>query len=138
MGERHAEVRIAVILSVAILIAVIQISETPSAVTQNATDDFPNEEVPVVAPVVVRDVARGVVIQSAAPRSAATQCVPVAVFQYVADPDAMVVLQNEAAKVLPDGAPAVVLSGRLGLDAVHVVPVLASSSLRVVRCAAQE
>jgi hypothetical protein len=124
----NAEVRIAVILSVA-----IQNAATRSVVTQDAMGDSPNAAGLAVVPIEVQDVARAVVIQSAATRCEAVRCVQVAVFQCVADLDAMVVLQhaavppnaavlqNAAAKVLPDGARGDARAGRLALDEVHAV-----------------
>jgi hypothetical protein len=158
---RNAEIPIAVTPSVVVDLTAVAAPNAevpsaviPSAVTQNATGDFPNEAVLVAAPFVVRAVARGAVIQSAVIRSAAAQCVQVVAFQCEADLDAMVVLQNEAAKVLPHGARAVVPAGRLAPDAVHVVQSVvdfevarvsqvllpapsAKASLRVVQCAVQ-
>jgi hypothetical protein len=136
--DLNVEVRIVVVRSVAVLNAavdltlvvgpnaVVRIEVIPSVVTQigvtqDATGDFPNAGVRAVVLIVVQDVVPDVVIQSAATRYEAARCVQVAVFQYVADLDAMVVLQHAAAKVLPDGARGDVLDGRLAPDAAHVV-----------------
>jgi len=144
----NVEVRIAVIRSVAALnaavdltsavgpnamvrIEVIQNAVTPSVVTQGAMADFPNAVVQAVVLNVVQDVVPDVVLQSAATRCGAAPCVRVAVFQCVADLDAMVVLQNvvvlqnAAAKVLPDAARGDVPAGLHAPDAVHAVQCVA-------------
>ncbi len=143
-AEPNVEVRIAVIPSAATLsavvdltsvvvtnaevrIEVIQNAATRNVVTLDATGDFPNAAVLVVVLSVVRDVARAVVLQSSATRFAAARCVQVAVFQCVADLDALVVLpdaaalQSAAAKVLLHGARAGVRVDRLSPAAVHAV-----------------
>jgi len=153
----NAEVRIAVILIVAILIVgirnvvvdltsvavtnaevrsvVIQNAAIRSAVTQDATGDFPNEGVRVVVPSAVQDVARVVVIQNAAARFAAARCVQGAVFQCVVDLDALVVLQNAAvlpnaaAKILPNGDRDDVLVDRLAPAVVHAVQHVAEAAV---------
>jgi len=153
----NAEVRIAVILIVAILIVgirnvVVDLTSVAgpnaevrsvvipsvvirSAVTQDATGDFPNEGVRVAVLSAVRDVARVVVIQNAAARFAAARCVQVAVFQCVVDLDALVVLQNAdvlpngAAKILPNGDRDDVLVDRLAPAVVHGVQHVAEAAV---------
>jgi hypothetical protein len=116
--ETNAEVRIEAIQNAVIRSVVdrastgeVRIEVTPnavirSAVIQDATGEILNAGVLVVVLNAAQDVARDVVIRSAAIRFAATlcaatrfaaRCVQVAVFQCVGDPGAMAVLQNAAA-----------------------------------------
>lgn len=122
----NAEVRIEVIPISAILDVALN-AAVPSVVAQTASGDFPN----VVVQIVVQVVARAVVIQCVPDvetpfvPAAATRCSQSAVYQCVADLDAMVVLQNEALKALPYGAQDVV-----------PVPVLAQFAPDVVQSVA--
>jgi hypothetical protein len=109
-----AKVRSEVIPISAILDVALD-AATRSVVIQTATADFPNEVVQIGVLSVVQVVARGVVVQY----------VPDAETRCVADLDAMVVLQDEAPKVLPNDAQDVV-----------PVPVLAQFALDVVQSAA--
>ena len=124
LGDLDATV---VVTNAEVRIEATQSAATRNVVTQDARGDFPNGEVPVVVLSVVQDVARGVVLQSSATRFAAARCVQVAVFQCVADLDAMAVLPNAAVlqsaaeKVLPDGAQVGVQVDRLAPAAVHAV-----------------
>ena len=137
-----AEIRIEVIPISAILDVALN-AATPSVVIQSASVDFPNVVVLSVVLSVVQVVARAVVVQY----------VQSAVYQCVADLDAMVVLRDDSPKVLPYDAQDVVpvpVVAQFGPDVVQSVadvaqvpqvsPVSAQRRawLPVVQCAAAQ